>query len=201
MGIEEIFKGIFDIKKIPTKIFLVIFIVGTFMFYAPQKFATIQFKEGTDLKIYAYIAYLICTGIFIVNCITGFSTYINNFLTRRRLKKEYKKLIHNLDNYEKSVLREFYLYKKNTLDFPYDDNIIKGLVDKKVLSFASQFGGSIILSGRNSTFKINRYLKDMINAENDLELINNPSKKQQDFILQNRPHWTKNDIRYIDTKN
>jgi len=201
MGIEEIFKGIFDVKKIPTKVFLVIFFVGTFMFYAPQKFATIQFKEGSDFKIYAYIIYLTCTGIFIVNCITGIYNYTNNYFLTRRLNKEYKKLLYNLDNYERGVLREFYLYKKNTLDFPYDDNIIKGLVDKKVLYFASQFSGSIMLSGRNSTFKMNSYIKNIINAENDLGLVNNPNKKQQDFILQNRPHWTKNDIRYIEDKN
>ncbi|WP_291285168.1 super-infection exclusion protein B [Flavobacterium sp.] len=188
MGIEDFFKGIFDVKKIPTKVFLVVFIAGTFMFYAPQKFATIQFKEESDLKIYAYITYLICTGIFIVNCITVIVTHTNNYLLNRRLKKEYKKLIHNLDNYERSVLREFYLYQKNTLDFPYDDNIIKGLVDKKVLYFASLFGSSIMPNGRNSTFKINRYLKNIISKENDLGLVNNPNKEQQGFILQNRPH-------------
>lgn len=197
MGIEEIFKGIFDVKKVPTKVFLVIFIVGTFIFYAPKEFVTIQFKEGSDLKIYAYIIYLICSGIFIVNCITGIYNYIRNFFLTIEIKKEYKNLLNNLDKYEKSVLREFYLYNKNTLDFPYDDNIVKGLVDKKVLYFASQFGGSIMLRGRNSTFKINSYLKKMIDAENDLDLINNPNKEQQEFILKNRPHWTENDLRYI----
>ncbi|MBP6755164.1 MAG: superinfection exclusion B family protein [Bacteroidia bacterium] len=191
MGIEEFFKGIFDVKKIPTKVFLVIFIVGTFIFYAPKEFVTIQFKEGSDLKIYAYIIYLICSGIFIVNCITGIYNYIRNYFLTKELEKEYKNMIHNLDEYEKGVLREFYLYNKNTLDFPYEDNIVKGLVDKKVLNFASQFGGSIMLSGRNSTFKINGYIKKIINVETDLGLINNPDTKQQEYILNNRPHWTK----------
>ena len=196
MTAEGFFKAIFDVKKIPTKVFLVIFIVGTFIFYAPKQFVTIQFKDGSDLKIYAYIIYLICSGIFIVNCITAIYNYIRNYFLTKELKKEYKNSLNNLDEYEKGVLREFYLYDKNTLDFPYDDNIVKGLVDRKVLYFASQFGSSIMLSGRNSTFKINSYLKKIIDAESDLGLINNPNEEQQEYILRNRPHWTKNDIHY-----
>ena len=53
-----------------------------------------------------------------------------------------------------------------------------------------------MLSGRNSTFKINSYLKKIIDTENDLSLINNPNKNQQEYILRNRPHWTENDIQY-----
>jgi hypothetical protein len=199
MGIEEIFKGIFDIKKIPTKIFFVIFIVGTFIFYAPSNLVPIHFKEGSDLKIYAYIIYLICSGIFIVNCITGIFNYIRTFFLSKQIKKENKILINNLDDYERAVLREFYLYNKNTLDFPYDDNIIKGLVDKKVLCFASQFGSSIMLSGRNATFKINSYIRKIIDLEKDLKLPNNPNEKEANFIINKRPHWTKNDL-YLNIK-
>jgi Super-infection exclusion protein B len=116
MGIEEIFKGIFDFKKIPTKIFFVIFIVGTFIFYAPSNLVPIHFKEGSDLKIYTYIIYLICSGIFIINCITGFFNYIRNYFFSKQIKKEYKILINNLDDYEKSVLREFYYAATHNLD-------------------------------------------------------------------------------------
>ncbi|SFB19005.1 Superinfection exclusion protein B [Flavobacterium swingsii] len=197
MGIEEIFKGIFDIKKIPTKIFFVMFIVGTFIFYAPNNLVSIQFKNGSDLKIYVYIIYLVCSGIFVVNCVTGIFNYIKDLFLSRQIKKEYKNLLNNLDDYERAVLREFYLYNKNTLDFPYEDNIIKGLVDKKILFFASQFGGSIMLSGRNSTFKINSYLKEIIDIKKDLGLTDNPNKREADYILKNRPHWTENDLQYI----
>jgi hypothetical protein len=194
MGIEEIFKGIFDIKKIPTRIFFVIFIVGTFIFYAPSNLVPIHFKEGSDLKIYAYIIYLICSSIFIVNCITGVFNYIRNFFYSKQIKKEYKILINNLDDYEKAVLREFYLYNKNTLEFPYGDAIVTGLVDKKVLYFASQFGGRIMLSGRNATFKINSYIKKIIDIEKDLNYPNTENKEGTTDLLNKRPHWTTGDL-------
>jgi hypothetical protein len=194
MGIEEIFKGIFDIKKIPTRIFFVIFIVGTFIFYAPSNLVPIHFKEGSDLKIYAYIIYLICSSIFIVNCITGVFNYIRNFFYSKQIKKEYKILINNLDDYEKAVLREFYLYNKNTLEFPYDDAIVTGLVDKKVLYFASQFGSSIMLSGKNATFKINSYIKKIIDIQKDLNYPNTENKEGATDLLNKRPHWTTGDL-------
>lgn len=198
MGIEEIFKNIFDIKKVPTKIFLVILVIGSFIFYGPDSLISVKFKEGSDLKIYAYIIYLISSGIFIVNCITGISNYIQKYFLTKKIKKEFKEILYNLDNYEKAVLREFYLYNKNTLNFPYDDSIVKGLVQKKVLYFASQFGSSILLYGRNSTFKIGDYFKKIIDPEYDLGLIQNPNKEEQEKILNSRPHWASQDIRYIE---
>lgn len=194
---NEIFKAIFDVNKIPTKIFFVIFLVGTFVFYAPSNLVPIKFNNNSDLKIYAYIIYLISSGIFIINCITGFSNYIKRYLIKKEVKKELREVLYNLDTYEKAVLREFYLYNKNTLDLPYEDNIVKGLVSKRVLCFASQFGGSILLSGYNSTFKINDYFKKIIDTQKDLELFNNPNQQQQQYILNNRPHWTQGDISYI----
>ena len=195
MGVEEIFKGIFDIKKIPTKIFLVIFIVGTFIFYAPQTLVSIHFKEGSEIQIYAYIIYLICSGIFIVNCIVGIFNYINSFFYSRQIKKKYKVLINNLDNYERAVLREFYLYNKNTLDFPYDDAIVTGLVDKKIIYFVSQFGSnSIMINGRNAAFKINSYIREIIDFEKDLNFSNNNDAEKANYILNQRPHWTTKDL-------
>ncbi|PJJ07705.1 superinfection exclusion protein B [Flavobacterium sp. 1] len=198
MGLEEIFKGIFDIKKIPTKIFFVIFLVGTFIFYAPANLVHIHLDEKSNIKIYGYVIYLICTGIFAINCITGLYNLINNFFQNRKINKENKRVLTNLDKYERAVLREFYLYNKNTLDFPYDDSIIKGLIDKKVLLFPKQFGSSIIISGRKTTFKINSILKEIIDAEKDLGMTQNPNKEEQIFIMNSRPNWTQNDLRYIE---
>jgi hypothetical protein len=190
----EIFKAIFDANKIPTKIFFVVFVVGSFLFYAPSKIIPINFKEGSDLKIYAYIIYLICSGIFIVNLITAIYNFFKNFFFSIQIKKEYKVIINNLDNHEKAVLREFYLYNKNTLDFPYDNSIVAGLVDKKVLFYVSQFGGGFIINGRKATFKMNNYIKKNINPIKDLDLPNDNNKEEAQNILDKRPEWTNKDL-------
>ena len=191
----EIFKAIFDANKIPTKIFFVVFVVGSFLFYAPSKIIPINFKEGSDLKIYAYIIYLICSGIFIVNLITAIYNFFKNFFFSIQIKKEYKVIINNLDNHEKAVLREFYLYNKNTLDFPYDDAIVTGLVDKKIIYFVSQFGSnSIMINGRNAAFKINSYIREIIDFEKDLNFSNNNDAEKANYILNQRPHWTTKDL-------
>jgi len=198
MGFDTFIKGIFDINKIPTKIFFIVAIVGTFIFYAPNDLVLIKFNKDSDLKIYIYVIYLLCTGIFIINCVTGIFDFlkskIQSYFYAKELNKHNKDVIDNLDKFERAVLREFYIYKKNTLNFPYDDAIIKGLVDKKVLYFSSQFGTHIVLSGRNSTFKINHIIKKIIDIERDLDFPNNPNLTEQNYLLRNRPHWTTNDI-------
>lgn len=198
--ISELIKAIFDIHKLPTKIFFLVSIIGTFIFYAPADFIPVKFNENGNLKIYIWLAYIFCTGIFIINCITFVINKINGFFILLSLKKGYKKTLSNLDRFEIAVIREFYLYNKSTLELPFDDSTVIGLIDKEVLIYSTAMGNSnsIFLSGKNTTFKLNKYIKSIIDASPDYFGLNTSDEEERYNILSSRPHWTNNDIRYND---
>lgn len=193
-------KTLFDIHKLPTKIFLLVSIIGSLIFYAPSEFIPIKFSSDSNLKIYIWLVYVFCTGIFIINCITFFANMINRFFIKSSLKKEFKETLETLDNFELAVIREFYLYSKNTLEFPFDDPTVVGLVNKDVLIYATALGNSssIFLSGLNTTFKLNKYIKSIIDSSPDYFGLNTKDEDEREKILSSRPRWTKNDIRYND---
>jgi hypothetical protein len=196
----ELIKTLFDVHKLPTKIFLLVGIIGSLIFYAPSELIPIKFSNNSNLKIYIWLVYAFCTGIFIINCITFIANGINRFFIKSSLKKEFKETLDNLDTFELAVIREFYLYSKNTLEFPFDDPTVVGLVNKDVLMYATALGNgsSIFLSGINTTFKLNKYLKSVIDSSPDYFGLKTNDKEERDKILSSRPRWTKNDLSYND---
>ena len=196
----ELIKTLFDIHKLPTRIFLLVGIIGSFIFYAPSELIPVKFSDNSNLKIYIWLVYAFCIGVVIINCITYIINQINRFFIKSSLKKEYKETLEDLDNFELAVLREFYLYSKNTLEFPFDDPTVVGLVNKEVLIYATSMGNSssIILTGKNTTFKLNKYIKSIIDSNPDYFGLNTADEDERDKILSSRPKWTKNDIRYND---
>jgi hypothetical protein len=194
----ELIKTLFDVHKLPTKIFLLMSIIGSIIFYAPSELVPIKFSNNSNLKIYIWLAYVFCLGIFIINCITFFANMINRFFIKYTLKKEFKEALDNLDNFELAVIREFYLYSKNTLEFPFDDPTVVGLVDKEVLIYSTAFGNnnSIYLKGINTSFKLNKYIKSIIDSSPDYFGLNTNYDEEINKILSSRPRWTKNDINY-----
>lgn len=156
-------KDIFEIKKIPSVVFFVIAIVGGFLFYGGE-YVLIKADPKTTIGFYSYIIWLISCGLLVTNIVKFIFTEIKKVIITRKVKREYKEILESLDPYEVSVIREFFLQKRHALNFPYDHPVISGLVNKSVIFITSTLGtNSFIVDGNNTTFTMNKYMREIIN--------------------------------------
>ena len=105
-------------------------------------------------------------------------------------KKEIRETILSLNNSEKRVLREFYLVPQFSLEMPFDDSTVLGLIDKKILYNTSPYGGALFLKGNLSSYQIGEYARKFINPVVHLDCISIDATDQEKYeLLQNRPSW------------
>jgi hypothetical protein len=178
-------KDIFEIKKLPSVFFLVIALVGSFIFYGGN-YVLIKADPKTTVGFYAYIIWLLSCGLLITNIIKFILNEIRQLFLTIKIKKEYRKTLENLDDYEVSVIREFFIQKRHTLSFPFDHPVITGLISKQVLLLTSSLGSnSFIVTGKETTFTMNKYMRSVINP-NEYFALNKLTKEQ---IEESRPHF------------
>ena len=183
-------KDIFEIKKIPTVVFLVITIVGGFLFYGGN-YVLIKADPKTTVGFYTYIIWLVSCGLLVTNIIKFTIVQIRKFFITFKIKKEYRQTLQNLDPYEVSVIREFFLQNRHALDFPYDNPVITGLVSKSVIFITSSLGSnSFVVNGGNTTFTMNKYMREIINPNDYFGL----NKLSEEEIQNSRPHFLKKGI-------
>ena len=134
-------KSLFDFTKLPTKILFVFFLITGFIIFSNDKYTKIfAFEKIETYKPLISIVFLISFSILIINFIIYISNLIYQKIRTNKLKKQYLKKINNLDDYEKAILREFYIQGKNSLKMPINDETIAGLLSKKILIYNSQLG-------------------------------------------------------------
>ncbi|WP_281299162.1 super-infection exclusion protein B [Flavobacterium limnophilum] len=180
-------KDIFEIKKLPSVFFLVIAVVGAFLFYG-GKYVLIKADPKTPIGFYTYIAWLISCGLLVTNIIKFIITQIRRFFLTRKYRKEYKETLRNLDPYEVSVIREFFLQRRHALEFPYDNPVIAGLLSKEVIFITSSLGpNNFIVKGGNTTFTMNKYMRNQIEPNEYFGL----NKLNQQQIEESRPYFLK----------
>lgn len=127
----DFFKSIFDITKLPTKIFLVLSIVsGFFIFASKELIQLFRLDKLDEYSSYIGIIFLLSTSLVIVNFIIWLFNRINSWVIHLKRKKIFLKQLEMLDQYEKSVLREFFICGKNSLKMPIDDTVVSGLLHK-----------------------------------------------------------------------
>jgi hypothetical protein len=183
-------KDIFEIKKLPSVFFLVIAVVGTFIFYG-DKYVLIKADPKTTIGFYAYIIWLLSCGLLITNIIKFIFTEIRVLFLTIKIKKKYRNTLENLDAHEASVIREFFIQNRHALDFQFDHPVITGLISKDVLLITSSLGpNSFIVNGKKTTFTMNKYMRSVINP-NEYFGLNKLTPKE---IENSRPHFLEKGI-------
>ncbi|SDI98645.1 Superinfection exclusion protein B [Flavobacterium glycines] len=162
---------------------------GTFFFYYPE-YVIIVINKKSDIYIYGYIAYLISVPIVIISVIKYILKKISYIYSYYSAKKQIRETILTLNANEKKVLREFYLEPQFSLEMPFDDSTVLGLIDKKILYNTSPYSGAMFLNGNLSSFQIGKYARKFINPIIHLDCIPiNATEKEKHDLLKNRPSW------------
>lgn len=131
-----------DIGKIPTKIIFWIFLLTGLLLLLPTTWLVALRLDQflTDYGKYVGICFVGASVLLLIH----FFIWILNKSRQSKQKKEYQSAVeeklNRLDDFEKAVLREFYLQGKNTILLPVDDPTVAGLLQKRVLSIVSPTG-------------------------------------------------------------
>mgnify|MGYP000274158078 CR=1 FL=1 len=99
--------------------------------------------------------------------------------------------LNDLDPHEKSVLREYFIQNRNTLQLPYDNATISGMLNHGLLHMAGNTGERS-LAGMLLPIKINPKIRGLItNHMIDLPESQNPTQADIEWIRDNRPEFTR----------
>lgn len=185
----DFFKSIFDITKLPTKIFLVLSLISGFFIFANEDLnKKFKLEKLDEYGQYIGIIFLFSASLVIINFVIWISNTLSTKIRVKKLKKEFSKRLKELDFYEQAVLREFYINGKNSLKMPIDDAVVSGLLNKKILVYNQQFSGNMIGSGFDFVLSINSLAKKYLTHE-DICLRNDESEENLNFLRDNRPKW------------
>lgn len=189
-------KSFFDFTKLPTKIFIVISLVaGFFIFSTPEILKKFKLEKFDQYEGYIGLAFLFTTVLVFLNFIIWVFDKINYEIKLKKLKTEIRKTIKDLDYKEQSVVREFFLRGQSSISMPIDNDIISGLLDKKILKMNRQINGSTVGNGMRFPLSINDYVNKIL-TNDDIQFIANPTEEQKQRIIENRPEWATNSRRF-----
>ena len=187
--INEI-KAIFDLKKLPTKFFIVFSVVSGFILFSDESLLTRLDLSKIDEKYGTFIGlvFLLSTGLVIVNLIIWINKKLYFEYRFSKSKRELANSLKMLDPHEKSVIREFSIRQQSSVSMPIDDPVITGLIDKGILKFNKQFGDSMITSMGKAPVSLGKYAEKLITL-GDIDLKKNLSELEKEEILNKRPNW------------
>lgn len=195
----ENLKALFDLTKLPSKFFFLFSVVSGFILFADNNLLKKIHLEKLN-ESYGWIIGLVfisTSGLVLVNFVIWAFKKLSYKIKLFKIKKEHKERLKSLDFHEKSVLREFVINQKSSIEVPIDNPTITGLIRKKILSINKQFGNGFIMSGMNASVSMNKFVEKHLTAKDiDLSESSNPTEEEIDFIKSNRPDWVEKRWRY-----
>jgi hypothetical protein len=189
---KTFFKSLFDIDKIPARFFFLFCVITGFILLAGDAtldtlhLANIEEKYGEIVGV----VFLVSTGMVIINTFLWFQRVL---MRKRNKKKRGEWILKEIGKFtpnEKAVIREFAVSNVRTISAPIDDPTVSGLLHKKILYIALPIGGtSTIMHGNTTSIAIRDDVMESIKRE-DIEMNDNPTQDDVDFLNNNRPSWT-----------
>ena len=188
----ELFKGFFDLSKLPAKFFVLFALASGFILFANELFLE-KIQLGSIKTTYGPtigLVFVISAGLTLLNFFIWIGKQINFGWHFFQAKGIVKKRLSELDNHEKAIFREFMICGQRSIEMPYDDPIIVGLMDAGLLKMNRQFGDSAIISGRLAALSMGKYAEKYIRRHHvDLQV--NPTDEEKQYIISIRPSWAR----------
>ncbi|MDP5199148.1 super-infection exclusion protein B [Flavobacterium sp. DG2-3] len=187
----ENFKALFDLTKLPAKFFFLFAVLSGFILFADQTLLKKIHLEKIN-ESYGWIiglTFISTSGLMTVNLVIWLFNKISFEVKFLKIKKDFIYSLKNLDYHEKAVLREFIINQKTSLEVPIDDPTISGLIRKKIIFINKQFGNGFIMNGMNTSVSLSKFVDKHLALE-DINLSENPTQEEINFVQSNRPSWT-----------
>lgn len=191
----DLFKGLFDLSKLPAKFFVLFaFVTGLILFANEITLEKLQLDSirNTYGSIIGLV-FVISAGLTFLNVLIWIGKKIKFEWHFFQAKGKLRKRISELDNHEKAIFREFMICGQRSIEMPYDDPVVGGLLDAGLLRMNKQFGDSAIISGRFAALSMGKYTEKYIRPHH-VDLPRNPTDEEKQHIVSIRPFWARKGI-------
>tara|TARA_R110002020_G_scaffold255137_3_gene468976 strand:- start:1548 stop:2132 length:585 start_codon:yes stop_codon:yes gene_type:complete len=191
----DLFKGLFDLSKLPAKFFVLFALVTGFILFANElllekiQLDSIKNTYGPIIGL----VFAISAGLTLLNVFIWIGKKINFEWHFFQAKGKLRKRISELDDHEKAIFREFMICGQKSIEMPYDDPVVGGLMDAGLLRMNRQFGDSAIVSGRFAALSMGKYTEKYIRPHH-VDLPKNPTDEEKQYIISIRPSWARKGI-------
>ena len=198
---EKILEKLFDLKQIPTKLIVVLWICSAAILFVPeQTLLKLNLKDFLiDYGKFIGITFLISTAFLLVSLVSYISKSINRKKIKKELEKNILKELTRLTQHEKALLREFFINNKDALQLPMDNDTVTGLQIKSIIYQVSPTGFTY-LHGAYFTYSITDFAKENLTNET-LGIPDSMSEDDKSRILNERPEWAKDKHTFENRKN
>lgn len=190
---EKYFNAIFDLTKVPTRFFLLLSIVSSFILFVDQDFLNEKLFLVNVKEKYGWIlgvVFILTTGLVLLNFTIWVFKPIKRKINFKKWNEKFAKRVSSFDRVEKSILREFILSGQKSIEMPIDNPSVSGLLDKNILLMNRQFGNSSIIMGMRVSLSINESVVEILQFK-DIDLSDPPTLEELESAKNNRPEWTK----------
>jgi len=183
------FEKIISFIKLPIKYLWVAAIFTGFVFFAPQDWVEYLglLNLKADYKVWLGPLFVLSSALVVLDIFRLLWKGIKKFYFRRKLKAQLIESLSKLDHYEKSIIREFYIQNKKTLQLPMDQATISGMLQSGFLTIAGSLGERS-LAGMLFPIMINPIVEDFITYEH-IDLPTNPTDADIEWVKNNRPDF------------
>ncbi|WP_312312217.1 super-infection exclusion protein B [Empedobacter brevis] len=196
---ETLLTKFFDLNKIPTKIIFLLALVTGLVMFLPDNILDVLYITEFKLEYGKYfgIIFIVSISFLTINILLWLIKKIRIIFLKRKHFKILMKNLEELSSSEQSVIREFYILNKPALELPYNDPIVRNLINKKIIIRISETGQVNLNNGILFPFKINDLIVNKITLELLGVDINETNENINAFFNNNRPDWI-NEINYLD---
>ncbi|MCF8095259.1 MAG: superinfection exclusion B family protein [Desulfobacteraceae bacterium] len=127
--------------------------------YSPRSLSFIRHHKPTIVIALWGIGFIFAVLLLKFFGFKGFTAYKDT-----KSKKILLQSLEEIDAAEKSVLREFFIEPKNTVEMPIDDPVVAGLIEKQILK-AIRETGQYSIRGLLLPIQINPQVKEHVTRE------------------------------------
>ena len=183
-------KSVIEVMKMPVKFFFAICLFSGIIFLLPESLINkLQLEKFLkEYGMYISIAFIGSVSILMINF---FIKIINHYKKRYSTNKLKELLYENfgkLDQHEKAVIREFYIQGRNTIELPMDNQVVAGLIKKRILI---QVGSRVLHTtyGLLCSLGINEHASELITYDMIELPDHDPNEQERQRIIESRPRF------------
>lgn len=180
---------LFDITKLPSKFFAwAAVLTALFLFLPSDYFAQLHLDQfPAEYKGYAGVVLVGAISFLGINLVLWLWEKGSRWFAKRRTQHRVQQALEDLDDAEKSVLREFAIQGRHVIELPVDHPTVSGLMRKGIVAM-SGLQGYRSLAGSVFPFALTSAAERLITAD-ALGFPANPTETQRQAIWRGRPNF------------